>query len=250
MNPREPTQSAAKTSARRSYTGSSVILKSLIASLLAVGAIAVSLHFFSGGAFWPIHKSGDVIEQSDADARAAQFASLTPLALALVPPSDEAAALEGMGLGPQQKSALLASLHPPEAPAPAANSTPAADPAKPADSANPADSARPAPDQTPAAKATSPKTRRLAWVTLWDTDAEDGDVVRLDSQGYSRTITLTKQPVTFAVPVPADGLIQVTGIRDGEGGGITVGLASGASKAVFPIMSVGQTLGLKVTFDR
>ena len=89
----------------------------------------------------------------------------------------------------------------------------------------------------------------LAWITLWDTDAEDGDVVRIDSGGYSRTITLSKQPVTIAVPVPHDSVISVTGIRDGEGGGITVGLASGASRAVFPIMSVGQTLGLRAQFN-
>jgi hypothetical protein len=61
-------------------------------------------------------------------------------------------------------------------------------------------------------------------------------------------VTLTKQPVRFAVPVPRDGVIKITGIRDGEGGGITVGLASGTSQAVFPIMSVGQTLDLKVSF--
>jgi hypothetical protein len=253
MNPREVTQSAPKASAGRSYTGSSVILKSLIASLVAVGAIALSLHFFSDGAFWPIHKSGDVVQQSDAESRAAQFAAMAPLPLALVPQSGEAAALEGMGLGPQEKSELLAGLHPPVPPAqPAQSAGPAqpAGPATPADSTKPADSVQPAADRSPAANPSSARTDRLAWVTLWDTDAEDGDVVRLDSQGYSRTVTLAKQPVTFAVPVPADGIIRVIGIRDGEGGGITVGLASGASKAVFPIMSVGQTLGLKVTFDR
>jgi hypothetical protein len=89
----------------------------------------------------------------------------------------------------------------------------------------------------------------LAWITLWDTDAEDGDVVRIDSGGYSRTVTLTKEPVTIAVPVPRNSIISVTGIRDGEGGGITVGLASGVSRAIFPIMSVGQTLGLKTQFN-
>ncbi len=90
---------------------------------------------------------------------------------------------------------------------------------------------------------------RLAWVTLWDTDAEDGDVVRIESNGLSRTITLSKQPLTIAVPVPADSVIKVIGVRDGEGGGITVGFASGAARAVFPIMSVGQTLGLRVRFN-
>ena len=90
---------------------------------------------------------------------------------------------------------------------------------------------------------------RLAWITLWDTDVQDGDVVRIDAQGYSRTVTLTKHGETFAVPVPANGIVTVTGIKDGDGGGITVGLASGRVKAVFPIMSTGQSLGLRVTID-
>lgn len=87
---------------------------------------------------------------------------------------------------------------------------------------------------------------RLAWITLWDTDAQDGDAVRIDSQGYSRTVTLTNAPVTFAIPVPASGAVQISGIRDGEGGGITVGLASGPASILLPIMSVGQVLPLKV----
>ncbi len=84
------------------------------------------------------------------------------------------------------------------------------------------------------------------WITLWDTDVEDGDIVRIESQGYSRTVKLTKKGDTFAVPIPASGVIRITGISDGDGGGITVGLASGGAKAVFPIMSEGQMLGLRV----
>jgi hypothetical protein len=87
---------------------------------------------------------------------------------------------------------------------------------------------------------------RLAWISLWDTDVEDGDTVRIDSYCYSRTVVLKKQPVTFAIPVPESGVINVTGVSDGDGGGITVGLASGPSRAIFPIMSPGQLLGLRI----
>jgi hypothetical protein len=62
-------------------------------------------------------------------------------------------------------------------------------------------------------------------------------------------VRLTKKGDTFAVPVPADGIIKVTGVKDGDGGGITVGLASGETRAVFPIMSEGQELGLKVRMN-
>ncbi len=98
----------------------------------------------------------------------------------------------------------------------------------------------------PASRAALPEFVRLAWITLWDTDDEDGDTVRIDSAGYSRTVTLTKKGATFAVPIPGDGVINLTGVRDGEGGGITVGAASGSSSVVLPIMSVGQVIGLHV----
>jgi hypothetical protein len=92
----------------------------------------------------------------------------------------------------------------------------------------------------PASRAT-----RLIWLTLWDTDDEDGDVVRIQSQGYSRVVILTRQPMTFAVPAAASGVVNIAGMRDGEGGGITVGVASGSSRVTLPIMSVGQTIGLR-----
>jgi hypothetical protein len=224
--------------ARKSPQGSAqphptgaIIAQALLASAAVIGVIVVSLHLGSGGASWPLHGSGDAVSQANAELRAEQFATLAPLPLSPVPTSETAAALDGMQLEPSAKATLAESL------------------ATPPSAARTAVGSGPAPSATVATVA-SPKPLRLAWVTLWDTDAEDGDVVRLDSEGYSRTVTLAKKPVTFAVPVPQDGIIKVTGIRDGEGGGITVGLASGASQAVFPIMSVGQTLGLKVSFER
>ena len=217
-------------SAQPHPTGS-IIARALLASATVIVIIAASLHLGSGGPSWPLHGSGDAVSQGNAELRAEQFAMLAPLPLSLVPTSESAAALDGMGLEPSAKASLAAAL------------------AAPASATRMASSSAPAPGAAITASA-KPEPARLAWVTLWDTDAEDGDVVRLDSEGYSRTVTLAKKPVTFAVPVPQDGIIKVTGIRDGEGGGITVGLASGASQAVFPIMSVGQTLGLKVSFDR
>lgn len=91
-------------------------------------------------------------------------------------------------------------------------------------------------------------TRRipLAWVTLWDTDAMDQDVVRLESDGYSYTVTLSKSAVTVAVPVPQTGVINVTGVRDG-GGGITVGIMSGSNRVALPLMSEDQVIGIPVS---
>jgi hypothetical protein len=224
---------AQEETARKSPAGSaqrhptaSIVLGALLASAAVIGVVVASLHLTSGGAAWPLHDSGDAVSEASAKLRAEQFAVLEPLRLSLVPTSERAAALESMHLEPSAQATVSNSL-----------------------------AARTGLDSksvsaVSAAASPSPEQLSLAWVTLWDTDAEDGDVVRLDSEGYSRTVTLAKKPVTFAVPVPRDGVIKVTGIRDGEGGGITVGLASGASQAVFPIMSVGQTLGLRVSFER
>jgi hypothetical protein len=183
---------------------------------------------------------GDAVTQSEASARAAGFAALGTLSLVEVPAPAILAAVDDMGLSPMEKDALLRTLS--AASDAGARSEPAAQPAA---VAEPNNIGAPGVAAAPSATA-QPQRLRLAWITLWDTDVEDGDAVRIDSAGYSRTVTLAKQPVTFAIPVPASGVIQITGVRDGEGGGITVGLASGSARAVFPVMSVGQTLGLNV----
>jgi hypothetical protein len=226
MNPRKDSVPGLQLAPRRPYSGWAVVLKSIVASLILLGAVGTTQYFLSGGVPWFLHKSGDNVDTAEVNARAAAFAALEPIRLSLVPAADLAKAIDSMGLDAAGKAAMMANVQSapdPKVPEPtAAASAPSSHPAQPA---------------------------RLAWITLWDTDAEDGDAVRIDSQGYSRTVTLTKQPVTFAIPVPLDGVVKVTGIRDGEGGGITVGFASGTSRAPFPIMSVGQTLGLKVRLD-
>ena len=142
-------------------------------------------------------------------------------------PAENTAALDGMQLAPPARAAL------PPGRSRRRRRRPLLRP-------SPASSAAPTP---------SPKLEplKLAWITLWDTDAEDGDAVRIDSQGYSRTISLTKLPVTFAIPVPANGTINVTGHSRRRGWWHHRWLGLGClRRPVFPIMSEGQTLGLKV----
>ena len=189
----------------------SALAAPLLLTAAILGVIASGVYFANT---LPAHLQGDHVSSQEQQERQAAFASLGSLQVQPVSSSDIAAAVGGMQLAEQAKRALLADL------------------------------AKPSP--IPAKGTASANRLRLAWITLWDTDVEDGDVVRIDSQGYSRTVVLKKAPTTFAVPVPADGVIHVTGIRDGDGGGITVGLASGASKAVFPVMSEGQVLDLRV----
>ena len=88
---------------------------------------------------------------------------------------------------------------------------------------------------------------KLAWLTLWDTHAEDGDILRFQSSSSIPVeITALNSKTTIAIPYPADGEVLVTGVHDG-GGGITIALESGATQIAWPTMQPGDTLKLPVT---
>jgi hypothetical protein len=211
----------------------SLVGKSALATILLLGVVATTGYALSGA----IGQHGDEITRSEQQARLEAFNALGSLRLSAVSSGDINRAMQGMQLNPVATSSLKADL--------AATSPESA-------TSTPVEQAQERPSrQAPQAVAAEPPhlRLRLVWVTLWDTDVEDGDVVRIDSQGYSRTVKLTKKGDTFAIPVAPNSVIQVTGISDGDGGGITVGLASGSTKAVFPVMSEGQVLGLKATVN-
>ena len=208
----------------------------------AVAAVAIAIGA-GGYALLTTHAVGgpssaepDHVSDAERQQRLQTFVSLGPVALRAVEPTNINMAIDTMGLTPEGKRGLLVDLQIPAPPQSPAQQTLSA-------TKESVESAEAKP------LVTRKDSLRLAWITLWDTDVEDGDVVRIDCEGYSRTVTLTKRGNTFAVPVPPSGIITVTGIKDGDGGGITVGLASGTAKAVFPIMSIGQTLGLTVKID-
>lgn len=209
-----------------------ILAKSALVTVLLAAAIAMTSYALPIG----IAQQGDEVSTADQQARLETFRSLAPLDLSQVSAADTDRAIQSMQLNPVAAASLRTDL--------ASTASQSAQPAPVSSPQNLPGTQQTSPQVAPA----QPQTRRtrLVWITLWDTDVEDGDVVRIDSQGYSRTIRLTKKGDTFAVPVPASGVIQVTGVNDGDGGGITVGLASGGAKVVFPVMSEGQVLGLRV----
>ncbi|WP_424830248.1 hypothetical protein [Ruegeria sp.] len=88
---------------------------------------------------------------------------------------------------------------------------------------------------------------QLAWVTLWDTHAEDGDILRFEStSSIPIEVMALNARTTFAIPYPADGQVLVTGVKDG-GGGITIALESGAASIAWPTMAPGDQLLLPIT---
>ena len=88
---------------------------------------------------------------------------------------------------------------------------------------------------------------KLGWLTLWDTHAEDGDILRFESSAsFPIEAMALDAKTTITIPLPPDGIVKVTGVRDG-GGGITIALESGAAKIFWPAMQPGDMLNLPVT---
>jgi hypothetical protein len=56
---------------------------------------------------------------------------------------------------------------------------------------------------------------------LWDWGDEDGDVVRIAGE----TITLRNGPAAVYLPLKPGTTVEVLGVKDGRGGGITVGVS-------------------------
>lgn len=86
---------------------------------------------------------------------------------------------------------------------------------------------------------------KLCWITVWDNMDEDGDVVSVSANGFTRTVPILHNPVTLAFPLTPGGSIAITGIRDGQGG-ITAGAQTQAGAIQFPPLNEGQTVHLRV----
>jgi len=180
---------------------------------------------------WPLAKGDSVPPEVNAR-RAAAISGLTLIPVAVAAEEEEKQIVHDMPLPPAQKEALLATVReertalsaPSPAPAPKPSAAPAA---------------------APAGEEKAARPIGMTLITLWDTDAVDGDVVRVVSAGYEIDVTLAKAPLTIAVPIPPLGVVNIVGLRDG-GGGITAGVAIAGRPLELPVMSVGQVLGLPV----
>jgi hypothetical protein len=247
---------------------------------LVLGAIFLSLAVLAGirsappgtgaaigGFFGYPAQSADNFSAQERATITAEFLAQGPVAVRRVRLSELDAAIGDMGLTAAQESALRADIALllrakansasqrvaaliEAGPAPAVAPVPApavADGAAPPRAARPQPAAQPAPEPRAAAQpvADDEVELPLAWLTLWDHRDEDGDIVRVVSEGYMRTVPILNAPVTLAVPVPASGVVNIIGIHDGTGG-ITVGIRSGVTPVLLPVLSVGQAVGVPI----
>jgi hypothetical protein len=194
----------------------------------AVLFLAATLTLGAGATWLFAPTEQDRLSTAEIAQRAAAFAATPPLQLKVVPAAELDARLADMQLSPAAQLELKQVLQ---------QSQPAPSHAKPPPAGTPL--------PTPATIPATSSQLRLVELTLWDSQAPDGDVVRVVSAGYSRDVVLHKQPVVLAVPVQGSMPIQIVGVRDG-GGGITLGVQGLQSPVMAPIISEGQTITLPI----
>ncbi|MCA3586041.1 MAG: hypothetical protein IOD03_20495 [Methylocystis sp.] len=248
---------------------------------LALGAVFLSLAALAcirlappstgaaiGGLFFGYPaQSADNFTSQERSTITAEFLAHGPVAVRRIRLSELDAAIGGMGLTAAQESALRADIAlllrakgnsasqrvaafieagPAAAVAPAPAAV-VANGAAPPRAARPQPAAQSTPEPRAAAQpvADDEVELPLAWLTLWDHRDEDGDIVRVVSEGYMRTVPILNAPVTLAVPAPASGVVNIIGIHDGTGG-ITVGIRSGVTPVLLPVLSVGQAVGVPI----
>jgi hypothetical protein len=83
---------------------------------------------------------------------------------------------------------------------------------------------------------------RIGWITVSDSDAEDGDWVTLTGAGFAQGVQLYHRATTLAVPYAPGVPVTVTGRTDGDGKGITVAVYVGGSSFSLAPMQVGTSV--------
>lgn len=87
---------------------------------------------------------------------------------------------------------------------------------------------------------------RLGALFLWDTIDEDTDTVRVSGAGYDQDVVITHAHRMVYVPYYPGTRVTITALRDGGGGGVTLGLSTIIGPVALPHLGAGQTLEIPV----
>jgi len=161
--------------------------------------------------------SNDNLSDAKKSELIAEFSKLKPMAVEQVATQDIDKAIDSMHLPPDQRQLLKSTLLTNDKSSPIG------------------------------ASALKPDKAGLVWISLWDFQAPDGDIVHVSSAGYEMDIPLQKLKNKIAVPVDESKAIKITGVRDG-GGGITLAIQSGVTTVSMPVLQVGQVLSLPLSY--
>jgi hypothetical protein len=83
--------------------------------------------------------------------------------------------------------------------------------------------------------------RRLGWIVLTDSMDPDGDTVAVEAGGIVQHVVLSKAWMPVAIPLDG-GPIAITAVKDGGGGGVTVGVATRGGPVTLRIMLPGERM--------
>ena len=82
----------------------------------------------------------------------------------------------------------------------------------------------------------------IAWINVSDSQAEDGDWVRVTAAGFSQDVRLFRNPLRVAVPYVPGTPVTVTGLIDGDGHSITVAVHFSGSIFGLKPMRKGESI--------
>jgi hypothetical protein len=83
---------------------------------------------------------------------------------------------------------------------------------------------------------------RIGWLSVSDSEAEDGDWVTVSAVGLSQDVRLFHKPTTLAVAYTPGTPVVVTGKIDGDGKGITVAVHVNGSTYPLAPMRIGTSV--------
>jgi hypothetical protein len=98
------------------------------------------------------------------------------------------------------------------------------------------------PQRAEIAQAVVERRRQLGWIVFTDSMDPDGDTVSVEASGLTQQIVLTKSWTPVAVTVTDGAPINVTAVRDGQGGGITVAFATRTGTMPMRVMQPGERI--------
>jgi hypothetical protein len=96
------------------------------------------------------------------------------------------------------------------------------------------------PQRAEVEQAVAERRQRVGWIVFTDSMDPDGDVIAVEASGLTQQIVLTKSWTPVAVAVADGSPVNVTAVRDGVAGGITVGFATSAGIMPIRILQPGE----------